>query len=162
MIVFNDYQCPACRASEPALLAAARSDGRVRIVYKEWPVFGPRSERAARVALAASYQGLYPAVHRALMRASAFDEPALRAAVQQAGGDWTRLAADLRRRGGEIDAELARNRAQAFSLGLDGTPDYLVGPILVRGGLDERGFTRTLSAARQADRRRAGQIEPAP
>ena len=152
IIVFTDYQCPACRSSEAALQSAARDDGRVRIVYKEWPVFGPRSEGAARVALASAYQGLYSAVHAALMRA-ALDQPALRQAVEQSGGDWQRLQADLERHRADIDAELARNARQAFSIGLQGTPDYLIGPILVKGGLDRRSFIRAIASARAADDR---------
>lgn len=152
VIVFTDYQCPACRLSDAALQAAVRRDGEVKIVYKEWPVFGPRSEQAARVALASTYQGIYPAVHAALMRAT-LDESALRQAVVACGGDWSRIETDLELHRAEIDAELARNATQAFSLGLDGTPAYLIGPILVKGGLTESEFARVLDAGRRADRR---------
>ena len=153
IILFTDYQCPACRSSEAALQAAARRDGKVRIVYKEWPVFGPRSERAARVALASARQGIYPAVHSALMQAPRMDETALREAVERSGGDWSRLEVDLRGLQAAIEAELARTRTQAFALGLEGTPSYLIGPILVRGALDQRGFARAIAAARAADRK---------
>jgi protein-disulfide isomerase len=49
-----------------------------------------------------------------------------------------------------IAAQLARNRRQAFELGLLGTPGYLIGPILVRGALSEAHFTRVFRKARQA------------
>lgn len=150
IIVFTDYQCPACRSAEPALQSAARADGRVRIVFKEWPVFGPKSEGAARVALGSAYQGLYPAVHAALM-STALDESAPRRAVEQSGGDWQRLRADLRDHRAAIDAELSRNASQAFSLGLEGTPAYLIGPILVKGALNKREFARVIAAARAVE-----------
>lgn len=153
IIVFTDYQCPACRSSEPALQSAARRDGKITIVYKEWPVFGRRSEQAARVALASAHQGIYPAVHAALM-STTLDEPRLQEAVLNSGGDWRRLQTDLERYRKDIDAELADNETQAFSLGLDGTPAYLIGPILVKGALDEREFAKAIAAARTADRGR--------
>ena len=150
--MFTDYQCPACRASEGAMQEAAARDGKVRIVYKEWPIFGPRSERAARVALASAYQAIYPAVHHALMTGSRPDDAMLRETIERAGGDWRQLERDLETHRADIDAELARNRMHAFSLGLEGTPAYLVGPILVKGGLSEAQFLRTIAAAREAKR----------
>jgi protein-disulfide isomerase len=44
---------------------------------------------------------------------------------------------------------LARNGAQAFALGLGGTPGYLIGSILVRGALREAEFTRAFTEARE-------------
>ncbi|NNM77791.1 thioredoxin domain-containing protein [Sphingomonas sp. ID1715] len=152
LIVFTDYQCPACRASEGAMQEAVARDGKVRIVYKEWPIFGPRSERAARVALASAYQTIYPAVHHALMTGKRPDEAMLRETIERAGGDWRQLERDLVTHRADIDAELARNRMHAFSLGLEGTPAYLIGPILVRGGLSKAQFLRTITAAREAKR----------
>lgn len=67
LVVFTDFQCPACKLAEPAMNSAVARDGHVRIVYKDWPIFGAVSEQAARVAIAAGRQGLYPAIHTRLM-----------------------------------------------------------------------------------------------
>jgi protein-disulfide isomerase len=150
LIVFTDYQCPACRLAHAPMHRAVARDGRVRVVYKEWPIFGQLSERAARMALAADYQGIYPPVHDALMAGGRPDDRALKQAVEQAGGSWGQLRIDLDRHCAAIDAQLARNREQAFGLGLMGTPGYLIGPILVRGALGEAEFLRAFSEARAA------------
>lgn len=150
LIVFTDYLCPACRGAHPAMKRAAAADGKVRIVYKDWPIFGAASERAAEVALAADRQGIYPLVHDRLMTGPARGTDALRAAVDQSGGDWHRLQVDLSRNRSLIAAQLERNRMQAFQLGLQGTPGYLIGPILVRGALSQTAFTRAFSEAREA------------
>ena len=71
-----------------------------------------------------------------------------RVAVEQAGGDWARLLADLDKHRAAIDAHLARNAAQAQALGLEGTPGYLVGSILIRGAIDEGAFRRAFAQAR--------------
>lgn len=150
LIAFNDYQCPACLLAYPDMTRAVAKDGKVRIVYKEWPIFGERSKRAARVALASSYQGIYPKVHHALMSGRRVDEPTLRAAVERSGGSWSQLEKDLESRRGEIDEQLARNAQQAFSLGLRGTPAFLIGPILVRGRIGEGEFSTAIRQARDA------------
>ena len=150
LIVFTDYRCPACRAAYPAMTRAIARDRKVRIVYKDWPVFGEASERAAAVAIASDFQGIYPLVHDRLMTGRADSDAALRAAVEGAGGDWRTLQRDLTANRARIDAAIERNKMQAFGLGLGGTPGYLIGPILVRGALTEAEFTRVFKQARQA------------
>lgn len=154
MVVFTDYQCPACKLADPAMEAAVRADGRVRIVFRDWPIFGARSEYAARVALATDRQGIYLVVHSRLMaERRRLDDAVVRENVEAAGGNWSKIQLELQRQPPEIARQLVSNSADAFRLGLDGTPSYLVGPILVRGGMDERGFRRAFAAARAAQRK---------
>lgn len=151
LVVFTDYQCPACRLAAPAMEAAVASDGQVRVLYRDWPIFGPASERAARIALAADRQGVYPPLHRLLMgERRPLDDRVLAEAVVAAGGDWNRVQADLRRYDTAITAQLGRTRDAARRLGLAGTPSYLVGPLLVEGAMDEACFRRAFPAARKA------------
>ena len=152
LVVFADYRCPACRKAHPAMQRAVAKDGKVRIVYKDSPIFGDVSERAASAALASAFQNIYPLVHDRLMTGPAGTSEGLRLAVEGSGGNWARLESDLTRRRDQIDAQLAHNRLQAFQLGLRGTPGYLIGPILVRGAMTEREFMRVFDKARKADR----------
>ena len=149
VIAFTDYRCPICRISHKEMQRAIAKDGRVRIVYKEWPILGQSSRRAARVALAADLQGIYPKVHNALMQSAALDEAALRTAVMQSGGSWERIEHDLRAHQAIIERQLATNNTQAFGLGLGGTPGYLVGQILIRGGATSAEFRRAFAQARE-------------
>lgn len=149
LIIFSDYRCPACRPAHSAMKRAVAKDGKVRIVYKDWPIFGPPSERAAEVAIAANFQGIYPRVHDRLMTGPVDGEDALKAAIEGSGGDWPRLQRDLANRKAEIAAQLGNNRMQAVQLGLGGTPAYLIGPILVRGALSESEFRRAFKQARE-------------
>ena len=148
VVMFTDYQCPACRKADPALRRAVARDGNVRIVYKDWPIFGERSERAAMIALAAHRQDIYPSVHQRLMKSLSMDDAALRNAVEGAGGDWELLKADLLTHGQAIADQLAANRLDAFALGLRGTPGYLIGPVIVERALTEREFLRVFQKAR--------------
>lgn len=149
LVVFTDYQCPACKRANAAMEAAVAKDGRVRLVYRDWPIFGAVSERAARVAIAADRQGIYPAVHRQLMDEwRRLDDQVLRDAVEGAGGNWDKLQADLRLHAADIDRQLAQTSADALALGIRGTPAYLAGPRLVTGALDEAEFRRLFALGR--------------
>jgi len=151
MVIFTDYQCPACRLSNRAMQAVLAEDRRVRVIFKDWPIFGKASEDAARAAIASDMQGIYARVHDGLMRREGpLDPAALRATVEAVGGSWPRLVDDMDRNRARIDALIQRNATQAFSLGLGGTPGYLIGPVLVRGALNERGFRKALAQARSA------------
>lgn len=151
LVVFTDYRCPACRAADPAMTAAVARDGRVRVSYRDYPIFGAMSERAARIAIAADAQGIYPALHHRLMaERRALDDAVLGEAVAAAGGDWPQVQRDLATRAAAIDAQLAATRRDAALLGVAGTPGYLAGPILVVGALDEAGFARLFARARES------------
>ena len=69
IIGFMDYNCPYCKMMIPELEGLMKADPKVRILYKEWPIFGAVSENVARLAMAANYQGKYHEVHKAFMGA---------------------------------------------------------------------------------------------
>lgn len=126
------------------------ADGAVRIAYKDWPIFGAISEYAARVALAAHRQGIYPALHHALMAEPArLDPPVLRRVVQRLGGDWLRIERELEHFSRGFDLALEQIRSEAFLLGLPGTPAFLIGDRLVIGALSEAEFRRAFALARE-------------
>src|ERR1044072_5147928 len=43
IVEYFDYNCPYCRKLEPELRQVVQDDGKVKLVYKDWPVLG-RSE----------------------------------------------------------------------------------------------------------------------
>jgi protein-disulfide isomerase len=152
VVLFTDYQCPICRRTDAALARLLAQDPQVAVIYKDWPILGEASRAAAQVALAAARQGLYTRAHAALMASrGALSADRIRSAAMSAGVDWARLVGDRTRDAAQIEAQLGRHALQAFSLGLEGTPAYLVGPRLIRGGLDDGALRRLVRAAR-ADR----------
>jgi protein-disulfide isomerase len=151
VVVFTDYQCAICKMTEPALWRLLAADPGVQVVWKDWPIRGELSTFAAQVALAAHRQDRYAAVHNALMaaRGALSRERILEIAVG-AGADPTRLATDLGRHGEAIERQIGGHNLQAFGLGLEGTPGYLVGPFLIQGGLDDRALQQAVAKARRA------------
>ena len=157
IVAFLDYNCGFCKKSAPALEKLVRTDGGDRLVIKDWPILAESSVTAAKLALAAKYQGKYEAAHRALMRLPGgnLPETKMRAALTAAGVDMARLAADANRHNDAITALLKRNHAQADGMRFRGTPVYLVGPLLVAAALDYDGFKDAVAQARARAKGRA-------
>jgi len=147
--VFSDYQCPACRFAEPSLLQAIDDDRSVRRIYRDWPVVGARSEHAARVALAANYQGKYDVTHHLLMvEPNQLDEDVVRDVAVRAGANWKQIERDMSVHAADMNASLSQSGWDAFSLNLPGTPGYLIGPLSVVGAQTISGFKRAFEKAR--------------
>lgn len=150
VVTFTDYRCPACLYAAPKLDEAVAKDGKVRLVYRDWPIFGAQSERAARAAIAAHLQGRYVAMHKALMASRVpFTSTSIMQIATGAGIDTQRLGADLAAHADRISERLARNRHDAARLRLPGTPGYLIGGLLVVGALQVDEFAAAILSARQ-------------
>ena len=148
IISYSDYQCPFCRKIHPELERLAQEDGKVRIVYRDWPIFGPASEEAARMAIASQWQNKHRQFNDALMRTDGkLSSEKIRAAAAAAGIDFARLERDMETREDDIDGVLRRTAMQAAQMGLQGTPAMLVGPYMIPGAVDYAGLTRAVAEA---------------
>lgn len=158
IVAFLDYNCPFCKKSTPGLARAVKEDGHVRLVYKDWPILAPSSVDGAKLALAAKYQDKYEDAHAAMMALKGRSTPAqMRDAVKGAGVNMVRLDADLSAHGTEIMALIKRNNAEADSLGLQGTPVFLIGPFKVAAAIDYDEFKRVIGQARARQKGEAPQ-----
>ena len=156
IVDFFDYNCPFCKDSAVHLERLVKVDGRIRLVYKDWPVLAPTSIIGAKLALGAKYQGKYLAAHHALMNIPGYGiaQPQMIEAVRKVGVDMNRLDADIKANGPSITGLLERNLAIADAIGLQGTPGFLVGPFKVNQALTYEGFQHVVADARA---RQAGQ-----
>jgi protein-disulfide isomerase len=115
IVEFFDYNCPYCRKLAPELAQVVYDDGKVRMIFKDWPILGPVSVYASRLALASKYQGKFAAAHEALMSTSSrLTEPRIRELLSGARIDVDRALKDMAANAATIDAILKRNNAQAF------------------------------------------------
>jgi protein-disulfide isomerase len=131
IVEYMDYQCPYCRSAHATLKQLLAKDRKVRVIFRDIPVFGPASAKAARIAIAAKYQNKYLAVHEALLHANRpLNDAKIEAAVRKAGADWGRLQADLKRNSTDIDDLIERNLLQSEMLGYKGTPGWIYGDTL--------------------------------
>ncbi len=150
IVLFSDYRCPYCRILDPVLQKEIATDGRIRVVYRDWPLFGAASTRAARLAVASQFQGRHAEFHAALMSAPrTLDEPALYAAASAAGIDWSQLQSDLSVHEADIDALLIQSHAVARKLLFQGTPAMLVGAYPVSGAVGRAELRQAITRARR-------------
>jgi len=151
IVEYFDYQCPYCRKLEPELRQVVQDDGKVRLVLKDWPILGPVSVIAARMALASKFQDKYIQAHEALIGVnSKLTEPRMRELLAAAGIDVDRLDRDLAANTKAIDAIIARNSDQATAFGFKGTPSFIVGKFRVPGVLTMAEFDQVIADARKA------------
>jgi protein-disulfide isomerase len=151
IVEYFDYQCPYCRKVEPELRQMVEDDGKVRLVFKDWPILGPASVTAARMALASRYQDKFVQAHDALIAVnSKLTEVRIREVMAEAGVDLGRLDKDLSRNAAAIDAVLTRNNDQAAAFDFRGTPSFIVGKFRVPGVLTMAQFGQVIADARKA------------
>jgi protein-disulfide isomerase len=151
IVEYFDYRCLPCKAVNPVLQQIIREDGHIRLVFKDWPIFGGISTYAARLGLAAKFQNKYSEAHTALisMQGKLSTESVLRT-LAKAGIDISRAQRDLAVNHQEIDAILARNQEQATALGFEGTPALMIGDFRVPAAFNTAHFKQYIADARTA------------
>jgi protein-disulfide isomerase len=148
IVEFFDFRCPVCKKIHPVLSDVVKADGNIRVVYKQWPILGPESEYAARVALAARYQGKYLALHEALVATETkLSSDEVMRIAGKVGLDRQRLIKDMERP--EIQQDLMKSFMLADELKINGTPSYVIGDQLVKGGRDAASFRSIIAEARK-------------
>lgn len=153
IVEYFDYQCPYCRKIEPELQQVAQDDGKVRLIFKNWPILGGSSIYAARIALAARYQEKYLQAHDAMIGLNAkLTEAKARELLATAGIDVDRATRDLETNAKAIDTILARNNDQAKAFGFRGTPSFIIGKFRVPGILTMAQFEQAIADARKASK----------
>lgn len=148
VIEYFDYNCPVCRQTEHALQKLVARDKRVRVVYKDWPIFGAVSAYAAYCTFAAAAIGQYPAAHHALIdsKESLDSEKDVEDALREGGLDVAKLKTLIAAHRSEYSAALTRNNSEASALALRGTPGLIIGNRLISGALDYESLERAVRA----------------
>ncbi len=137
IVEFFDYNCGFCKRGLGDLQKLVAEDKNVRIITKDFPVLGPDSVEAAKIAVAIRQQ-LSPeklwGFHQKLIlvRGKIGKQTALDAA-KEAGADMARLASDTE--SADTRAAIEQNVQLADALGLTGTPSYVVGEDIVVGAV---------------------------
>jgi protein-disulfide isomerase len=150
LVEFFDYNCGYCKRALADLTTIMKDDGKLRVVLKEFPVLGPGSVEAARVAVAVRMQDKgkkYFDFHQRLLngRGQADKARALQAA-KEAGFDVARIEKDIN--SDEVKVSLEESMKLAEALGLNGTPSYVVGDEVVVGAVGLDALKQKVNLAR--------------
>ena len=129
IVAFADFQCPFCARSAPLLRQVLDGyEGRVRLVYKHFPLsFHPVARQAAVASLAAQDQGAFWEMHDLLfehpeeLSASRFPELA-----RLAGLDVERFSRDLEQSHEKYEERIDADYTQGLHADVRGTPTLFV------------------------------------
>lgn len=147
IVEFTDYNCGFCRASVPDVQRLLKSDGNIRLVYRELPILSQSSRDAALWALAAARQGKHKAFHDALFAGGRADAANIAAAARIAGLDVA--AAQTFAASPQANQEIERNLAFMQQIGFNGTPTFIIGDQILEGALGYDALKRAVEKARQ-------------
>ena len=151
LVEFFDYRCGYCKRVLDDVMALVDTDSDLKVVFKEFPILGPESMVATRVALAVQKVSpkLYADFHRALMRQPGriTEESALRLA-ESVGADPAAVKTALA--DPNIGERIRSNRNLAEKLGIHGTPAFVVGDLILIGAVGKDELLRAIQEVRKA------------
>jgi protein-disulfide isomerase len=148
IVEFFDYACTYCKAVEPRLESALRSDAHVRLILKEFPILTPESLIAARASLASRRQHKYREFHNALMAyRGPWGEQAIFATAESVGLNIDRLRHDMA--APSVANEIIENFNLARALRIFQTPSFVVGDHILGGPSAEIDFPAVIAEARR-------------
>ena len=150
LVEFLDYRCSFCRRAHPELEQLLELDGNIRLIVKEFPILGEASLTSSRFAVAVLKTAgpeAYKAAHDALI--SLRGEPSdtrLRALAEEVGADADAVMTAMGSE--EVLDVIRRNRALGQSMGINGTPSFVLGGQLLRGYLPLASMQELVEIAR--------------
>ncbi len=150
VVEFMDYHCSFCQKAFPEVEKLVTTDGNIRFVLKELPVLGPESVRASQFALAVRQlygDDAYKAAHDKLSfpRGKWSDENLARLATDL-GHDPAAVTA--RMDAPEVMDVLKANHELATTLGIEGTPGFVINDTMVRGYVPVAGLRAIVAGQR--------------
>ena len=146
VVEFLDYNCAWCKRNISSVQALVKKDKNLRLVIKEWPIFGYTSEYAAKAATAAVKQNKYWEFHQALFAATlphgqddsaeahAAGEAAVDKIAKAVGIDVTKMKTDMK--DPAIAANLENTVQLSNALKFTGTPGFLINKTIYPGYLE--------------------------
>jgi protein-disulfide isomerase len=149
VVEFMDYRCGYCKKAFPAVQELLREDGKIRYVIKEFPILGPDSVTASKAALAVwrTVPDKYTAFHTALMESrGGLSQTKVLAIASDIGADAEAIREGMN--DPKVAAMIDDNRQLAVSLGIRGTPAFIIDGTVIPGAIGIDDMRDLVAAAR--------------
>jgi protein-disulfide isomerase len=151
MVEFFDYNCGYCKRALSDVRSLVKSDPKLKLVIKDFPVLGPDSVEASRVALAVKNQiqgeKLFDYHVRLLESRGRVNGERALAVAKEMGLDLARVQKDME--GADVKAALQQNVSLGDKLGLSGTPAFIVGSEIIPGAVGLEPLRQVVAGVRQ-------------
>lgn len=138
LVVFSDFQCPHCaRAAASLRETVEESDGRVKLVFRNFPLLRQQVSMTAAIAsLAAHQQGRFWALHDAMYQnRTRLNQEVILGLAEELGLDMEQFRDSLL--DPAIEAQVRSEREQGEELGVRGTPT-----LFINGRMFNESFSR--------------------
>ncbi len=134
IVEFSDFQCPYCARAQPVLeQLLKRYDGKVRLIYRDFPLpFHEHAEKAAEAGQCAHEQGKFWPLHDWMFdHQDSLDDKSLGQAALQLGLDGARFDQCLS--SGKFQRVVGDSQSAGSKVGVTGTPAFFVNGELLSG-----------------------------
>jgi protein-disulfide isomerase len=126
-----------------------KADPNIRVIMREYPILSPLSQKASQVALASFVidPKKYIDVHNGLMAAELHSDESLYDVVKKSG-----LAVDQVKekvQSPEVQRYLTDNRNLGRTVGIQGTPAFIIGGELIPGAISIEEMKERVAEARR-------------
>ena len=148
VVEFFDYNCGWCKKAIDDVVKLTKADPKVRVVMKEFPIFGEASSLAAKAAMASVKQGKYWEFHTALMREKQVTKENLFPIAEKVGLNVAKLKTDMA--DPKLEEALKETTQIAQALGIEGTPGFIVDSKINVGYLPAEGLQQMIGEIRKA------------
>lgn len=149
VVMFSDFQCPACARTHPVLGDVLKQylPAKVRFVVRDFPLtdLHPQAFRAAEAANAANAQGkFFEFIDILYKNQKALDDSSLKKYAVEIGLDARRFEADLA--SSRFAAEIRKDQEDGANYGIKGTPTIFVNGVRVNE-LSAEAFKKAIEKA---------------
>lgn len=160
MVEYSDFRCPFCarfaRETHPELVRRYVDTGVLRIEWRDLPIFGDQSERAAHAARAAARQGRFWEFQEHLFADAPskghakYPRAKLVAAAKAVGvPDLARFEREMQ--DDDVRREVETDRDQGLGVGVSSTPAFVINGTPVLGAQPLEAFVTAIEQARGGD-----------
>jgi protein-disulfide isomerase len=148
VVEFFDYNCGWCKRAVDEVTKLVKADPNVRVVFKELPIFGENSTFAAKAAMASIHQGKYWDFHLALMKERQVTKENVLRIAENVGLNVAKLKEDMANPA--YDLALKETSQIAQSLGIEGTPGFIIDAKVSVGFVPADGLQEMIAEIRRA------------
>lgn len=145
VVEFFDYNCPACKMQYKEIDKLVKADKTVRVLFREYPIFGPSSEQNSMIGIAITrlapekYFDFYEKMHAHNGRAG---QAEVERFIKELGLDVEAVKTEARKP--EVAAILEQNRVLGEKLGIQGTPTLVIGDEVILHAAEAGDIARRL------------------
>jgi protein-disulfide isomerase len=151
IVEFYDYNCGYCKKAQASVEDLIKSDSKVRIIYREFPILGPDSLEMAKVSVAVNIINpkAFKSFHDELMKTKEKGKSAALKAAKSAGINVAELEKTISSKKDEIEKIINSSIELGSSIGISGTPGFIIGEELIPGAIEKSSLQEKIKTIRE-------------